>query len=64
MDFALTEDQQFIQESARTFLTDTAGPDAQRAVVESATGFDEALWATLFSGNAAPARFPAHWTHA
>jgi len=47
MDFALTEDQRFIQESARSFLADAAGPDAQRAAVESATGFDEGLWASL-----------------
>ncbi|SFR92042.1 acyl-CoA dehydrogenase family protein [Sphingomonas jatrophae] len=47
MDFALTEDQRFIQESARTFLTDAAGADAQRAAVESETGFDASLWASL-----------------
>ncbi len=47
MDFALTEDQRFIQESAHAFLADAAGPDAQRAVVESATGFDGALWSAL-----------------
>jgi alkylation response protein AidB-like acyl-CoA dehydrogenase len=47
MDFALTEDQLFIQESARSFLADAAGPEAQRATVESANGFDEVLWASL-----------------
>ena len=35
MDFALTEDQRFIQESARAFLDGRRiGPDAQRAAVE------------------------------
>lgn len=47
MDFALTEDQRFIQESAHSFLADAAGPDALRAVVEGTSGFDAALWATL-----------------
>jgi alkylation response protein AidB-like acyl-CoA dehydrogenase len=47
MDFALTEEQRFIQDSARTFLSDAAGPDALRASVEGATGFDESLWASL-----------------
>lgn len=47
MDFALTEDQRFIQESAQAFLSDAAGPDALRAAVEGATGFDEALWSSL-----------------
>jgi alkylation response protein AidB-like acyl-CoA dehydrogenase len=62
MDFALTEDQRFIQESARTFLADAAGPEAQRAVVEGATGFDEALWQSLagemgFAGLMVPEAF-------
>jgi len=47
MEFALSEDQRFIQESARSFLADAAGPDAQRAAAESATGFDARLWASL-----------------
>lgn len=47
MDFQLTEDQRFIQESAERFLAEAAGPDALRAVVEGSTGFDEALWAQL-----------------
>ncbi len=62
MDFALTEDQRFIQESARAFLADAAGPDAQRAAVESATGFDEKLWTSLaaemgFTGLMVPEAF-------
>ena len=47
MDFALTEDQRFIQDSARSFLADAAGPDALRAVVEGPSGFDEGLWSSL-----------------
>jgi alkylation response protein AidB-like acyl-CoA dehydrogenase len=47
MDFALTEDQRFIQESARSFLADAAGPEARRAAIESADGFDRALWGKL-----------------
>jgi alkylation response protein AidB-like acyl-CoA dehydrogenase len=47
MDFALSEDQRFIQESAQAFLADAAGPDAVRAAVEGETGFDEALWTSL-----------------
>lgn len=47
MDFTLSEDQRFIQESAERFLAEAAGPDALRAVVEGPTGFDENLWAQL-----------------
>lgn len=47
MDFALTEEQRFIQESARSFLADAAGPDALRAAVEGPDGFDANLWASL-----------------
>ncbi|HKT77297.1 MAG TPA: acyl-CoA dehydrogenase family protein, partial [Sphingobium sp.] len=47
MGFALTDDQRAIQEAARAFLTDAASPDAVRAAVEGATGFDETLWQGL-----------------
>lgn len=47
MDFALTEDQRFIQDSVRSFLVDAAGLDALRAVVEGPSGFDESLWSTM-----------------
>ena len=47
MDFALTDDQRFIQDSARSFLGDTAGADALRAIVKGPTGFDETLWTSL-----------------
>ncbi|MFT4054837.1 MAG: acyl-CoA dehydrogenase family protein [Novosphingobium sp.] len=44
MDFTLSEDQRAIQEAARDFLTDAAGPEAIRAVVEGDSGFDAGLW--------------------
>ncbi|WP_174293331.1 acyl-CoA dehydrogenase family protein, partial [Sphingomonas bacterium] len=47
MDFALTADQRAIQEGASVFLADAAGPAAQRVAVESANGFDAALWDRL-----------------
>ena len=47
MDFALTSDQHFLQDSARAFLADAAGPDALRAAVAGPTGFDRALWDRL-----------------
>jgi alkylation response protein AidB-like acyl-CoA dehydrogenase len=47
MEFALTEDQRFIQESAQGFLSEAAGPEALRAVVEGGAGWDRALWASL-----------------
>jgi alkylation response protein AidB-like acyl-CoA dehydrogenase len=47
MDFALSDDQRAIQEAARDFLTDAANPDVIRTAVESASGFDEALWQSL-----------------
>lgn len=47
MDFALSDDQRAIQETARDFLTDAANPDVIRAAVEGASGFDESLWASL-----------------
>jgi alkylation response protein AidB-like acyl-CoA dehydrogenase len=47
MDFALTEDQRFIQDSARSFLADAAGLDRLREVVEGDAGWDADLWASL-----------------
>lgn len=44
MEFALTEDQRAIQETARHFLSDAASADVMRATVEGATGFDAGLW--------------------
>jgi alkylation response protein AidB-like acyl-CoA dehydrogenase len=45
--FALTEEQRLIQGSARTLLTRNAGVDRLRAVIESGTGYDAALWNML-----------------
>jgi alkylation response protein AidB-like acyl-CoA dehydrogenase len=47
MEFALTEDQRLIQDSARTLLSETARLDRLHSVIESAAGWDEALWASL-----------------
>lgn len=44
MQFALTDEQRSIQESAATFLAETAGIDRLRAVLESPAGWDEQLW--------------------
>lgn len=44
MDFALSEDQRAIQEAARSYLADAAGPEAIRRAVDGASGHDEALW--------------------
>ena len=62
MDFALSDDQRAIQEAARDFLADAANPDVVRAAVESETGFDETLWASLagelgFAGILVPEAF-------
>ena len=47
MDFALTQDQHFLQDSARAFLADASGSEALRAAVAGPTGFDSALWDRL-----------------
>jgi alkylation response protein AidB-like acyl-CoA dehydrogenase len=50
VEFAITEDQRLIQDSARTLLADNAGLDRLHAVIDSAAGWDETLWASL-AGN-------------
>ena len=47
MDFVLSDDQRAIQETARDFLADAAGPEKLRVVAESETGFDANLWTSL-----------------
>jgi len=44
MDFALTEDQRAIQDTARGFLSDAAHGDALRRAVDGPDGFDRDLW--------------------
>ncbi len=43
-DFALSGDQQMIRDSASTFLAEACPSSAVRAVMESESGFDRALW--------------------
>jgi alkylation response protein AidB-like acyl-CoA dehydrogenase len=62
MDFTLDDDQRAIRDAAHDFLADAAAPEAIRAAVESATGFDEGLWQTLagelgFAGLMVPEEF-------
>jgi alkylation response protein AidB-like acyl-CoA dehydrogenase len=59
MDFALSEDQRLIQESARAFLADAASLERLRAAIDSEAGWDPQLWAGLaeelgFAGLMAP----------
>lgn len=49
MRVSLTEEQRLIKESARTLLTRTAGLERLRAVIDSGTGYDAALWQALAS---------------
>jgi alkylation response protein AidB-like acyl-CoA dehydrogenase len=44
MEFAFTDDQLAIRETAETYLADAAGLDRLRAVIHSGTGFDADLW--------------------
>lgn len=47
MRFSLTEEQRLIKESARTFLERAVRFERVRAVIESGTGYDAALWNVL-----------------
>lgn len=47
MHFALTAEQRLIQESVQTLLAQTAGLERLRAMIESGTGYDAALWNML-----------------
>jgi len=47
MDFALSEDQRLIHDSARAFLTDAASLERLRAALAGVAGWDEALWRGL-----------------
>jgi len=47
LQFALTEEQRLIKESVQTLLAQTAGLERLRAVIESGTGYDAALWNML-----------------
>ena len=44
MDFAFSEEQEMLRRSAREFLAKECGPKVVRKLMESADGYDEALW--------------------
>lgn len=44
MNFAFTEEQRELRETARAFLAENAGPAAARAAMETPQGYDAALW--------------------
>ena len=47
MDFALTEEQTMIRESAESFLADVSTSEAIRSAMQTEKGYDAALWQTL-----------------
>mgnify|MGYP000331838116 CR=1 FL=1 len=49
MNLALNEDQRLIRESAESFLADVSTSSAVRAAMDSAQGFDEAVWQRIAS---------------
>lgn len=49
MNLALNEDQRLIRESAENFLADVSTSQAVRAAMDSAQGFDEAVWQRIAS---------------
>jgi len=62
LNFNLTQEQLLVQDSARTFLAAKAGLERLRAVLESGSGFDAALWQDLagemgFTGLMIPTAF-------
>jgi alkylation response protein AidB-like acyl-CoA dehydrogenase len=62
MNFALTEDQIMIRDSAESFLADASSSAAVRSAMETAGGFDPALWNRIgtelgWCGTAIPAEY-------
>ncbi len=60
MDFAFSDDQLAIRDTAETYLADAAGLEQLRAVIQAQTGFDAKLWGGLagemgFAGLMVPA---------
>jgi len=47
MNFSFTEEQQELRATARAFLAGACAPEAVRAAMESALGYDEKLWARI-----------------
>jgi alkylation response protein AidB-like acyl-CoA dehydrogenase len=50
MDFAFSDDQLAIRETAETYLAEAAGLEGLRAVLKAGGGFDAELWAGLAGG--------------
>lgn len=44
MDFRLNEEQEALQESARSFLAEHSGPEQIRSAMQSPAGFDSEIW--------------------
>lgn len=47
MDFALSSDQEMIRDTAEAFLAEASSSAAVRTAMETATGFDPAVWARV-----------------
>jgi alkylation response protein AidB-like acyl-CoA dehydrogenase len=50
VNFSFTEEQQELRATARAFLAGACGPEAVRAAMESALGYDEKLWRQIGGG--------------
>jgi len=49
MDFRLSEEQEALQENARSFLREHSGPDQIRSAMQSSKGFDPDTWQQISS---------------
>ena len=58
MEFAFSDEQNMIRESAEGFLADVSDSPAVRAAMGSATGYDPALWQRLCGEMGWP---PSRW---
>ena len=47
MDFALTAEQQLIQDTAATFLAEASSSEAVRSAMQNSHAYDEQLWQTI-----------------
>lgn len=55
MDFAFTEEQQMIRDTAAAFLADVSTSEAVRSAMATETGYDEAVWQRVCSEMCWPA---------
>jgi len=49
MDFSFNEEQEYLRETARSFLQEQSGSEALRAAMESEQGYDPSLWKQIGS---------------